>query len=196
MKTIREECEKTIENKNKSDANEAYNLSTQEFINDARERRNLKTQGKSNIMECDQCEYKTSSTTFLNKHKETVHEGLHEQKCDQCEYKTSSTTLLNKHKESVHEGLHQQQTQEMRTRIKCDQCEFKTTSTIVLKTHTNIQHKGKVAATNKRQICDICKKNSIKLPPTTSMCKKNIRKVKGNCQIEIFKTTRYTDYQK
>ena len=75
----------------------------------------------------------------------------------------SSTTLLNKHKESVHEGLHQQQTQEMRTRIKCDQCEFKTTSTIVLKTHTNIQHKSKVAATTKRKICDICKKKFNKI---------------------------------
>ena len=59
IKNIRKEVE---------DTNEAQVLSTQELIQDARERRNLALNGKSKIMSCEQCDFKTTSKTLLNKH--------------------------------------------------------------------------------------------------------------------------------
>ena len=54
---------------------------------------------------CDKCDYKATSTTSLDKHKESVHEAnkiSQEMRkrfiCDKCDYKTTSTTSLINHK--------------------------------------------------------------------------------------------------
>ena len=97
--------------KESEESNEEEIQNTQEFINDARQRRNLKKNGKNEAT-----------------------------KCDQCEYNTSSKTLLNKHIERSHNDSQEQPPQEMRKRQKCDQCDVKTTSTDSLKSHEKAHH--------------------------------------------------------
>ena len=119
IKSVRKESE---------ELNEEEIQNTQQFIDDARQRRNLKKNGKNEMT-----------------------------KCEQCEYKTGSKTLLNKHIERSHNDLKEQPSQEMRKRQKCDQCDFKTTSTNSLKSHVKSHH-HKETITSKRKICNKCDK--------------------------------------
>ena len=59
VENIRKECDKP--------ENEDTILNTQEFIEDARARRNLSRRESVN-RKCDQCNYRTTSTTLLHKH--------------------------------------------------------------------------------------------------------------------------------
>ena len=64
-------------------------LSTQENIEDSRERRMTK---KSEFA-CTECEYKSPSKTLLKRHVESAHKFT----CDQCEHKVSSKSNLKTH---------------------------------------------------------------------------------------------------
>ena len=72
IKNIRKEIE-TIQNDEDNNSIEVTN--TQEFINDARERRILALNGKSKVMSCEQCEFKSSSKTLLTKHMDDTHQN-------------------------------------------------------------------------------------------------------------------------
>ena len=111
------------------DTNESEILNTQEMINDARERRSLAINGKSKIMDCDQCEFETTSKTLLNKHLETTHQN-----------------------QQAEQG------QEMRKRHQCDKCGYRTTSKDVLIRHNETTHKANKAANSKRKVCNQCGK--------------------------------------
>ena len=89
---------------NRQEIEETEPLSTQNMIEDARERRSLKLRGVSEMS-----------------------------KCDVCQFTTGSKTLLKSHIEKTHKEPQKDHSQEMRKRFSCDQCEFKTTSQTVLK---------------------------------------------------------------
>ena len=84
-------------------------LGTQELIEDARERRKLKINGKNESLKCDQCNFKTGSKTMLNRHMNSSHVDQQTQEmrvrfsCDVCGYKTTSQVVLKTHKNLNHE---------------------------------------------------------------------------------------------
>ena len=131
-------------------------ISTQELIEDARERRI----SKKTHFECTVCDYSSLSATISKKHekfhqkdtvthncaecgkkfntkytlirhKKSCHENI-ENKGDQCEEREESPEVPNQHKKSVHEIKQYQ----------CDQCEFKETTKLNLRRHTESEHKG------------------------------------------------------
>ena len=82
IQQIREECEneKTskINDENVNTENDKICdtediISTQEIIEDARERRELKMKGKKEIIKCEQCEFTSGSKTLLKRHIQTCH---------------------------------------------------------------------------------------------------------------------------
>ena len=117
------------------------------FINDARERRNLRLNGKEEAQKCEQCEFKTTSKALLNKHKEAVHKSSLEQhtqemrkrqKCEQCDFKSSSIAHLNSHKNSAHE----------KHIPSCDQCDYKAPSRTDLRSHMETKQNDKTQNEN------------------------------------------------
>ena len=50
-------------------------MSTQELIEDARERRTLKLRNTEENLKCDQCNYTTGSKILLQRHINSIHEG-------------------------------------------------------------------------------------------------------------------------
>ena len=53
--------------------------------------------------QCPQCEYKAAQKAHLQRHKESIHEGLRFP-CPHCEYKATLKESLQIHMQSVHEG--------------------------------------------------------------------------------------------
>ena len=52
---------------------------------------------------CNQCDFRATFESNLQRHIKTKHEELKSQwQCDQCEYKTSDSSNLNRHKKSMH----------------------------------------------------------------------------------------------
>ena len=51
---------------------------------------------------CDQCEYATSTRSFLKSHKDRVHRKIKEHFCDECGYSCSAAQGLSKHRRRVH----------------------------------------------------------------------------------------------
>ena len=101
-------------------------------------------------LQCEQCDFKLTSQTHLNRHKEMQHEAK-SNKCEQCEFKSTSKTQLKRHKEMQHEAKSN----------KCEQCDFKSTSKIQLNRHKVMQHETKSyndMKSSKRKICIICDK--------------------------------------
>ena len=95
-------------------------ISTQEFINDSRERRKLGTSGKTKL-KCDHCEWSTGSKTLLKRHLLNTHETKITEtpkentnnkkyiskriKCEQCDKKFNKEATFTKHMESVHKKV-------------------------------------------------------------------------------------------
>ena len=73
----------------------------------------MKVHDKSVVVECDQCDYKTTSKGTLQFHISAKHDKV-EFNCDLCDNKYSYLTRLKAHKKSVHEGK----------RYSCDSCSF------------------------------------------------------------------------
>ena len=142
-------------------ANEAEVLNTQEMIDDARERRSRAINGKSSIMECDQCEFKIMSNTLLKKHIETAHQA---QKVEQ--------------------------TLEMRKRHQCDKCDYKTTSKAVLIRHTQSIHEEKESSSSKRKVCNICGKKFNKISTFNNHMKQEHENENGNAKYIIIVETK------
>ena len=109
------------------ESNEDFSLSTQEFIEDARERRK---QQKS-VLSCEQCDLTSTSKTLLERHKKSNHE----QKCEQCDFGAATKSMLERHMKSIHER-------------KCEQCDYTATSNTSLEMHMKSHHEFK---------CHVCK---------------------------------------
>ena len=86
--------------------------------------------------------------------------------CEQCEFKSSSKTLLNKHATINHKDK-AINSLKMRKRFSCDNCEYKTTNENSLKAHVKTNHtkenyQSKILVEkvkSKRIHCNICDKN-------------------------------------
>ena len=160
VKSIRKEVEKndleSIENPNESQI-----LSTQEFIEDARERRRQKQRGKSETQKCEVCDFTSNSKSLLIRHKQSDHIRDHFP-CTKCDFKSSTKEALNMHIERHHndkEGVPKPlKSQDMRKRYNCEKCSFMTTSEIMLTNHREIVHKEKHGKSSKRKICEYCNK--------------------------------------
>ena len=119
-------------------------LCTQEIIEDARERRNLRPDGKKEHFQCDMCQFESGSKTLLTKHVNTTHKEIiveaqemrKRYACDVCGFKTTSKTTLTMHTASNHKGI-----QKGSKRIKCSQCTKQFNKESTYKQHMSKQHK-------------------------------------------------------
>ena len=100
-----EETAVDAENVNhENDIMEEEPLSTQELIQDARERRSLKMNGKPEIMKCDQCQYTSGSNMLLKNHIEASHKEMRKRlACEVCAFKTTSEVVMKTHVKLNHE---------------------------------------------------------------------------------------------
>ena len=103
LEDLRKKSDLENTNKENEDAEEGISISTQELIEDARERRTLKLRNTEENLKCEQCNYTTGSKTLLQRHINSIHEGPQKEmrirfSCDTCDYKTTSETMLILHK--------------------------------------------------------------------------------------------------
>ena len=112
------------------------------MIEDARARR----QHKVSEFSCKQCDYKSTSKTFMNKHITTNHNE------EETEIEKIDTVISNSNSFNI------------RKCFSCDNCEYKTTNENVLKMHINTNHKNEVnIRKSKRLHCNMCDKKFNKL---------------------------------
>ena len=83
--------------------------------------------------ECDMCHKKYSDKRGLDRHRQSVHEGVL-YVCDQCDYQARQQSHLTKHIQSKHEGVQFQ--------YACDQCDFLTAWQSHLAVHIQSKHEG------------------------------------------------------
>ena len=112
---------------NESENNESETISTQEMIEDARERR----RNNKNTFACKQCDYKSPSTTLLKKYIKSVHEEI-QFHCAQCNYKAATKSNLIGHEKTVHEIA----------KFYCYQCNYTATTKTNLTEHVESNHKN------------------------------------------------------
>ena len=122
-----------IENGSSND-DEETSLSTQIMIEDARERRARGTK----FIQCENCNYKTSSNYILQEHIRVEHKAI----------------------ETEYEEVNNSPTVTIRERFQCEECQFKTTAKDVLEKHMKINHQKRAAKNNtrKRINCKQCPK--------------------------------------
>ena len=89
--------------------------------------------------ECEVCQKKYSDKTSLDRHKQSVHEGV-TYACDQCDYQAARQYNLTLHIQSKHEGV----------KYACDQCNQQFTLQFSLTRHIHSTHEGVKYA------CDQC----------------------------------------
>ena len=99
-------------------------LSTQEIIEDARERRRLKMNGKEQSFKCDECIFTSTSINCMKKHKENTHnekdiEMRPRFSCDKCSFKTTSEYVLQKHTNMHHKNTKKNVISKRKTCEKC-----------------------------------------------------------------------------
>ena len=75
----------------------------EEFITDARMRRNLRMRGQQEELKCDQCDFTTTSKTHLDKHTRSDHKK-DTFNCDQCDFTATSKSHLDKHMVNYHKN--------------------------------------------------------------------------------------------
>ena len=104
------------------------------MIEDARERRARGTK----FIQCENCNYKTSSNYILQEHIRVEHKAI----------------------ETEYEEVNNSPTVTIRERFQCEECQFKTTAKFVLEQHNKIKHQKKTAKNNarKRINCKHCQK--------------------------------------
>ena len=126
---------------------------------------------------CDQCEYRTTTTTLLSKHK--LHN--HTEKsfiCDQCSKAFALNSQLDQHIKVVHQGI----------MIHCPECDFKSTTKQGLKKHYDMIH------LKKKFPCSICSKEystQFNLNTHTKRDHGFVRKVFKKLKLENGKTCMY-----
>ena len=101
-------------------------------------------QGKSDTLNCDDCEFKTSSISLLTKHNETIHQNPTIMRtrfsCDKCGFKTTSNVVLKTHIECNHK----QKEAKPSKRKACNICDKRFNKETNLKEHMNKQHNVKI----------------------------------------------------
>ena len=84
---------------------------------------------KGYVKQCDQCHKTFYDKSTLNKHRQSVHEGVR-YVCDKCDYQASSQSYLADHIKSKHEGM----------KYACDKCDFVTSWKNGIRTHKKKNH--------------------------------------------------------
>ena len=82
-----------------------------------------------NPYECEQCNQTYHDRSTLNRHIQSVHQGV-KYACDQCDYQARYQSGLIEHIQSRHEGV----------RFACDQCEYSSTQRGQLGIHIQNKH--------------------------------------------------------
>ena len=98
--------------------------------------RSMKNHMKIHINEgilCNICDYSSIRKYDMERHIETVHEGIKSFQCNVCGYKTGHKSHLNRHVEGVHEKIKP---------FKCDFCDYSTKEKRYLKSHIKRVHEG------------------------------------------------------
>ena len=89
---------------------------------------------------CNQCDQQFTLQNSLQKHIQSVHEGI-KYSCNQCDYQAPIQGSLQRHIQSVHEGL----------KYPCSQCDYQATRQSHLQTHISAKHSDTV---HKCEYCD------------------------------------------
>ena len=92
-------------------------------------RRNLKMRGLEETLQCDKCEYSSTSNALLKQHKIIEHETEKIEmrprlSCDICEFKSTSETVLNQHKNLNHKTTTKNIKKHSTTSSKRKKCEY------------------------------------------------------------------------
>ena len=124
---------------------EETTISSQEMIEDARIRRNIRDKD----LQCQECEYKTRSQSMLRRHLEKHHDtnlnavpltrtsSLRSRlSCNVCDFKTTSQAVLKDHIEKKH-GLNNE-----KSTLACNQCNKKYKKEHTLKKHKETTHRA------------------------------------------------------
>ena len=88
------------------------------------------------LHKCHLCDYKCKDKPYLEKHIQSVHEGIRRFFCPHCDYKAFFQANLNKHVKRVHEGVKDNQ------EFPCPHCDLKFTVKFNLRRHVKIIHMG------------------------------------------------------
>ena len=88
---------------------------------------------KTAIFSCDACEFTTTQTANLKRHKDSVHHRIR-YPCDQCHYSASQSAHLKRHKEARHQGI----------KYPCNQCDYLASRKDKLKDHIKKKHERKL----------------------------------------------------
>lgn len=111
-----------------------------QHFEEEREHKRLKlSKNDLNLYPCNKCEYTTSYSCNLKRHKERWH-GTNSYPCEQCVYVGKTLMYLEQHKAAHHDGI----------RYPCDQCEYSAKEISHLRTHYKAKHQGV------RYPCDQC----------------------------------------
>ena len=100
---------------------------------------------------CNICDYSSIRKYDMERHIETVHEGIKSFQCNVCAYKTGHKSHLNRHVEGVHEKIKP---------FKCDFCDYSTKEKRYLKSHIKRVHED-INCSSKENIPSIsCRNNN------------------------------------
>ena len=160
MKKTRQETEKpkTPANEKESIMEDGINndveicISTQEMIQDARERRKT----KMTVFHCEQCDYTSSSKTLLKRHTDHNHNYTIETptrnmrkrfNCEKCDFNSTQEYDLTKHKNTTH--VHRKnilkekvnKSGNITKRIHCSYCDKKFNKKETFEKHMNTFHR-------------------------------------------------------
>ena len=93
---------------------------------------------EASAMSCNECNYSTTKSYNLMRHRDSVHLGtIKTTFCDQC-CKTVLTKSFKKHVKTVHDGE-----KRLEKKIKCEKCSYLARPNI-LRTHVSIAHMGEL----------------------------------------------------
>ena len=114
------------------------------MIEDARARRKLRDQP----LKCDHCTYTSTSITYLNKHKENMHDQNENDiemrpryNCENCQFKTTSAYSLQKHSMNCQKKIITKTSKTTSSRRKaCENCGKQFNKEHTLKKHLQTVH--------------------------------------------------------
>ena len=108
---------------------EDYFLS-EDIIGQPQQKRKREVLSENGKYKCDQCQNEYSTSSGLNYHKQTEHEGV-KYACDQCDKQFTRQGSLAEHIKSKHEGI----------KYACEQCHYQATKQSNLTRHIKFVHK-------------------------------------------------------